>query len=342
MRLAWLLPAALWLGALAALPVAVHLLARQQMRQVRFPTLRFLDAVAAPARRRWHVRDPRLLALRVAVVLAMAAALAGPVLVTPARQASWNEALARAVVTVPGLVEGPAVRQAAAGEAADVRRFVTREVRQGVADAAAWLAAQPQGRREIVVVAPLTRGVLTPADLTTVPAGIGVRLVPAGAWPPADAPRERLVGDGERLWRVQEAVHFEDAATTVREVSRAPAPDGLLTVRADSAQRSDADAARRALLRRGVVLPPSGATPLDLAWTGDVHALALAADAAAPGPDEDAVEPQGLSEAEMRQLSRPMAPRGDAPPRDTGDRRAVWALLLVLLAAETWVRSRAA
>lgn len=342
MRLTWLLPAALWLGLLTALPVAVHLLARQRLRQVRFPTLRFLDAVTAPARRRWQVRDPLLLALRVGMVLAMAAALAGPVLVTPARQAVWNAEEARAVVTVPAVDGDPAVRDASTHPAGPVRRVVASDVRHGVADAAAWLASQPQVRRELVIVAPLTRGLLTPADLTIVPADIGVRLVPAGALPPAAQSRERAQLDGERVWRTQETVTLEEAATTVREIARAPVGDDVVTVRADDSQRADATAARRALLRRGVVLPASAAAPPVLPWTGDMQALALAADAAILARGVAAVEPQSLTALEVRQLSRPIAPRGDAPVKDTGDRRAVWALLLVLLAAETWLRSRAA
>ncbi len=71
MGIAWLLPAAWWLGALVAVPVAVHLLARQRRRPLRFPTLRFIEAASAPSRRHWRVRDPGLLAVRSAILLAI-------------------------------------------------------------------------------------------------------------------------------------------------------------------------------------------------------------------------------------------------------------------------------
>ena len=105
MSLTWLAPAAWWLAALAAVPIAMHLLARHRRQPLHFPTVRFLEDVPAATRRRWQVDEPVLLAVRVLVVLAVAAALAAPVLVTPARQARWDAPLARAIVATPALAE---------------------------------------------------------------------------------------------------------------------------------------------------------------------------------------------------------------------------------------------
>lgn len=352
MGVAWLLPSALWLGALAVVPLAVHLLARQRHRPLQFPTLRFIDAAAAPSRRRWHVRELVLLAVRIATVLLIAAALAGPVLVTASRQARWDGAVARAVVTVPALAQDPAV--AAAGSRGDgdaVRTFVDPDLHQGLADAAAWLEAHARIRREIVVVAPLSRGSLTPAAVRAVPADIGVRVQRAGAAPAGARERERVQLEGDTLWRVREMVTLGDASTTVREQARVAATDPALVVRNGPGEQAAADAARRAVLRRGMVVPALGGSPSETGrptppvtapWTGDVQALAQFVDAPLMATDGGAEEPQPMTDTDLHGLSRPAAPRGHAAPIDQRDRRAVWALVLVLLAVETWLRRRPA
>ena len=70
MSLTWLAPAAWWLAALAAVPIAMHLLARHRRQPLRFPTVRFLEDAPAATRRRWQLHEPGLLAVRVSVVLA--------------------------------------------------------------------------------------------------------------------------------------------------------------------------------------------------------------------------------------------------------------------------------
>ena len=351
MRAVWLAPGAWWLGVLVAVPIAVHLLARRRRDRRRFPTLRFLDEASAPARRRWHLRDLALLAVRVGLIAAIAAALAGPVLVTATRQAAWDAQVARAVVTVPATAASPAV---AAAELADgpgvTRRIVADDLRQGLADAAAWLSAEGRTRREVVVVAPMARGSLSAADVRAVPADIGVRVVPAGVAAPATRQRTRVQLTGDRLWRVTDEVTLAEATTTVREVARVPeagrgvetravtagsAANGGATAGANSGAASGADAARRAVLRRGVVLPTPGGG-VTAPWTGDVQVFAQALDAAAPG--DAGGEPQPLSGDELRALSRPSVPAAPAEPRDAGDRRVAWGAVLVLLALETWAR----
>ena len=98
MGITFLQPWAWLLAATVALPIAVHLLARNRSRRMPFPTLRFLEVTKLSAVSRQTLQDVPLLAVRIALVLAAVAALAGPVFVTPAREAAWAGRVARAVV----------------------------------------------------------------------------------------------------------------------------------------------------------------------------------------------------------------------------------------------------
>lgn len=344
MGIAWLLPAAWWLGVLVALPVAVHLLARQRHRPVRFPTLRFIEAASAPSRRHWRVRDPGLLAIRSATLLAIAAALAGPTVVTAVRQARWDARVARAVVAAPEVVNDPAVAAAEMRDAEGTgRRFVTRDLAAGLADAAAWLQAQGLSRREIVVVGPLPRGALTAADVQALPPGLGLRFVRRGtlAAPFREQTTARLVDD--TLWRVTDAVTYDDASTTVRETARALAQERAVEVTAPGAERPAAEAARRAVLRRGVRLASPADASITVPWAGSVGAVAAAVDAATTTDgDRFNHESLAIADATLAEWTRPASPLGAAAPVDEGDRRAVWLVVLALLTLEWWWRRRPA
>ena len=344
MGIAWLAPAAWWLGALVAVPVAVHLLARQRRRPVRFPTLRFVEAASAPSRRHWRVRDPGLLAVRSAILLALAAALAGPMLVTSGRQARWDARLARAVVIAPEVVAAPVVSDAELPESDGIgRRFVTRDLAGGLADASAWLSAQGPHRREIVVVGPLPRGALTSADILALPAGLGLRFERTGAL--AASTREQMAAllVGDTLWRVTESVTLDDASTTVREKGRALERGRVVEATAGVAEQPVAEAARRAVLRRGVRLTSPNDVPMSAPWTGSVAALAAAVDARhATSDDHGSDEAMAIDDATLAGWARPASPYGASAPVDEGDRRAVWLAVLALLALESWWRRRPA
>jgi hypothetical protein len=338
MSLTWLAPAAWWLAALAAVPIAMHLLARHRRQPLRFPTVRFLEDVPAATRRRWQVDEPVLLAVRVLVVLAVAAALAAPVLVTPARQARWDAPLARAIVATPALAESAAA--AVPAVEGDTRRFVTDDVPAGVADAAAWLAPHRLSRREIVIVAPLTRGTLDADDVRAVPADIGVRVVRAGLPPTGSGPRVRMQLVDDTLWRIRETVSLDDSGTTVRETARAVSSSRVIEPVAAPADAAAAEAARRAVLRRGVVLDVTNEAPLRVPWTGEITTFAAAVDA--HRGDGLGRDPAPISAAALEAMTRPPAPRGPSAPHDEGDRRVAWLLVLVLLGVETWWRRRPA
>ena len=106
----WLTPAALAGLALLAVPIAIHLFARTPVRRIVVPSLRPVAAQVPMLRRRRHLRDPWLLAVRLLTVAAAVAASAGPLLVTPAREAQWASRVARAVI-----VDGAVANGATAG-----------------------------------------------------------------------------------------------------------------------------------------------------------------------------------------------------------------------------------
>lgn len=344
MGIAWLLPAAWWLGVLVALPVAVHLLARQRHRPVRFPTVRFIEGASAPSRRRWRVRDPGLLAIRSATLLAIAAALAGPLVVTAARQARWDARVARAVVVTPEVIVDPAVAAAEVRGAEGIgRRFVTNDVAAGLADAAAWVQVQGPSRREIVVVGPLPRGALTTADVQALPAGLGLRFVRRGTLGAPFREQTAVRLESDTLWRVTDAVTDDDASTTVRETARTLAQERAVEVTAPVAERPAAEAARRAVLRRGVLLGSPADASITVPWTGSVGAVAAAVDAATTMEgDSFDHESLAIADATLAEWTRAAAPLGAAAPVDEGDRRAMWLVVLALLALEWWWRRRPA
>src|SRR5690349_13098960 len=94
MSIFWTAPAALVGLALIALPIAVHLLARQNIRTLPYPSLRFLRQTQLASFRRRAVQDAALLLCRAAIVAIAAPALAGPVFQTPARQAAYANRVA--------------------------------------------------------------------------------------------------------------------------------------------------------------------------------------------------------------------------------------------------------
>ncbi len=156
----WLVPAA-WAGAIAvAVPIVLHLLARPRAEVQPFPTLRFLWSIAPAARRRRRLDRLPLLAVRCAILVAAAAALAGPLLTTAGRRAAWNATLVEQTV--------------------DARDGA---IRGRLSAAVAALAAAPPGRRAIVVRSTFPLGSLTDADIAAVPNEIGLSFERVGSLP---------------------------------------------------------------------------------------------------------------------------------------------------------------
>lgn len=339
MGMTFLAPWVWLLAGAVALPIAIHLLARDRSRQARFPTVRFLEATRLSAATRRTLQDWPLLLVRVVLILVAVAALAGPVFVTPARQAAWTARVARAIV----LDDRAAPPDDELRSARPGAIFSRARVRDAVNDAMRWLGDQRSSTREIVVLSAFKRGAVDGADFVGVPEEIGIRLVRSTD---GTSTREREISRlqlrDEGVVRILERLTLTPATTDAREVEVTRLARIPIRVLAPAGRQAEADAALRAVLRRGVRLPPAGLMQsLEVPWPGDVEALAAAIDAQVAAP-LDGWEPDVMTDAELAGLARPAQANGAASPDDHGDRRTLWAMVLALLAVETWTRRGAA
>jgi hypothetical protein len=335
MGITFLQPWAWLLAATVALPIAVHLLARNRSRRMPFPTLRFLEVTKLSAVSRQTLQDVPLLVVRIALVLAAVAALAGPVFVTPAREAAWAGRVARAAVlddrTAPPEDE---LRSAAAGA-----NFARAHLRDAVGDAVRWLGAQRPAAREIVVFSAFRRGTVSAGDFVDVPDDVSVRLIRSSD---ATSVREREIARlqlrDEGLVRVTERLTLGPTTTEVREIRAERLDEPPIIVRATPSEQLRADGALRAVLRRGLRLPPAGLLePIAIEWPGDVTRLAAQLESRLSAPLAG-WEPELMSDAELTGLSRQAPMPSEPTPEDMGDRRTIWLVVLVLLCIEWWVR----
>ena len=365
MSISWLAPAVLLGTALVAVPIAIHLLVRQQGRRVAYPSLRFVSPSALAAFRRRTVQDAALLACRMAIVVAAVLALAGPVLQTEARTAAHGRRVARAVILLRGTP--PEAATAAAGEAFVSQTFTRANLDDAIAGAVRWLGEQPPARREVVFTGAFRRGQLTAAGLQLIPPTTGVRF----ATTPALMSERDVVlpilrrQDGGLVFE-QRRVHLADDQTRVSPGPSMPATGDPLRIEAAPADRALADAAVRAALEEGVRWSRPDLRVL-VAWEGaEEAAVQRAANGASlvrmsrPDPASSAasaviaaveqvtapptasLEPVRIDEAQLRAWSRaPGAVPADARPADEGDRRWFWALALALLALEHLLRRAA-
>ena len=189
--IAWQFPAALWALPLVAVPVLIHLLRMHRAERRPFPSLRFVRASQTASVRPQAPSDLLLMLLRMAAVALAVAAAAGPLLVTPARVAGWNERTARAeIVDVSASMRDGASGQtpaALAEEAARAEiaastyshRIDSAAPCDALARARAWLDGTPPARREMVVISDFQRGVLTRTqpEVAEIPEAIGLRFV---------------------------------------------------------------------------------------------------------------------------------------------------------------------
>jgi hypothetical protein len=197
--IAWLLPAAL-AGLVAAFgPLLVHLLRRRQSRRTVVPTVRFVPAVSQSSLRLRAPDDRLLLLLRTGAIVAAVIALASPIFLTAARQRAWDARTMRAVV-VDTSPSAAAERSAEiiAGELGGgslSKRIDTSRIGDGLRRATAWLAAAPPGRREVVIVSDFQHGSVSAAEITAVPAAVGLRFVRA-----AGTALSNRIDDGHELF----------------------------------------------------------------------------------------------------------------------------------------------
>jgi Aerotolerance regulator N-terminal len=267
----WLQPLAWWSLAGIAIPILIHLLARDRAPRLLFPSLRFLQVNQVAALRRRVVSDWPLLAVRVLIVAVSVAALAGPVFVSSARRASWNQRVIRAIVVPVEDRESVGPLIADESRTSFVAASFSSDVLAGaLTEAVEWFRHQPPGAREVVIIGDLRDGALTDRELDVVPPFAGIRFLPV---PRAAAlPRAGLLalGDDADGNLVHYGVHVEaDALTTrVRHDHVRDAQGPQLRILADPAAQDYADALTRAVLRDGVWLGTHGERRVTFAFRG--------------------------------------------------------------------------
>jgi hypothetical protein len=269
----WLSPLALIGVAAVAAPILIHILVQRRAERFAFPTLRFLQPTRLAAIRRHVLEDLPLLAVRAAIIAGAAVALAGPLLVTPARRAAWHARVARAVV-VQGGPERAALRPLAATSPSEAQQpppsaaaiaaqttIDTSDLRDGIARAIAWLDAAPPATRELLIVSTFALGSITRADLHDVPPDVGIRFERSGR-PPATqsfAATPVLVADLESrgVRQHDRTIDLDGATTSVRESPATPAAVPIEIVGAADIKAA-ADATLAAVLSRRVPAPAAG------------------------------------------------------------------------------------
>jgi len=258
----WLNPVALVAFVAIAAPILIHILAQRRAERFVFPTLRFLRPTRLTSIRRHVLEDRLLLAVRSAIVAAAVAAVAGPVIVTPARRDAWNRRIVRAVVVDARVTASDASRASAAREPRAYRAadFHVTTLVDGLRRATDWLGQAPPARRELLIVAPLTIGSLSPSDLAAVPADVGIAFER-----PTSLPTLRTIRWGSVRssgGTIDRQVRLDGVATSVIDLPTRDrtAHTAALPIEVVASERANAlvDAALTAVLARRVWSPPPG------------------------------------------------------------------------------------
>ena len=356
MSIAWVNTTAFIGLALVALPIAIHLLVRQQTRVVAFPSLRFLSQTALAAFRRRAIQDALLLACRVAIVSLAVLALAGPIVQTASRTAGQANRVSRAVVPLEGTAQAVDHSEGAFRSAT----FARTNIADALTDAVRWLDDQPPSAREIVVTGTFRRGQVEQSDLLVVSQDIGLQFVPASPAQAANsATLATLMRSNGRLVRVDSVMQLGADSTRVSSGTTVQIPEDRIRVIAAAKDQVLADAALDAALNAGIRWTTADRRVVVI-WEGAEDAAPLSPGIeivrmAVPSPPETAataiwnaidrstpretMEPVTLSRNELESWSRkPGPPSPSAVPADEGDRRWLWAGALILLAAEHWLR----
>jgi hypothetical protein len=161
----WLNPTALFALTAVAAPILIHILIQRRAERLPFPTLRFLQPTRLAAIRRHILDDIVLLAVRVALLTAAVAALAGPLLVTTARRQAWDRRIVRAIVTDTVGAERPRGRPGRlAPPTEDLRSFLAPG-RHASRDPGSTRRA----RAAEIVIAPVSDRVDRASDIAAIP-----------------------------------------------------------------------------------------------------------------------------------------------------------------------------
>jgi hypothetical protein len=309
MTVYWLHPWVLWALWAAAVPILIHLLARQRHREVAFPSLRFVPASQLVALRRRVLSDLPLLAIRILIVAAAVAAVAAPVFVSQSRRAQWETRVARAMIDlrVPGGTTtrpevGSVIDAERAGAFASEVFRASGRVSDAIAEAVHWLDGQAPAGREVVIVGDLRVGSVAAGDVAVIPSHVGVRFLPVSE--DATSRTAGLTafanpGAGAALPRTL-TLTLDDDATRVRMSDMTSDLESRIVVRAAPDEQALANAALDAVLAEGMRLPRDE-RPLEIDFEGvppppDTSPWAKAAwirAAAARLPDVIAFEHEG-------------------------------------------------
>ncbi len=290
MSVSWLTPAAWWGLTALAVPILIHLLARERSRRLLFPSLRFLRTTRLAALKRRRVSDWPLLVIRLLILASAVAALAAPVFVSNARWRSWSARTARAVVIAPVPPGAPSADAEVTALVQDARvgAFVSEvfepneTLGEGLRDAADWLERQPPSSREVVVIGDLRSGTLTAGDLDQLTSATGIRLLPLASSEPIRDLRLRAIGDaGSGTASSQDLrLMLTDQTTTVERRVVAANKSSIEVIAAPRDQQR-AEAALRAVLAEGVVLPRDRDRQIVIEFAGALDARPLVQ----PAPD---------------------------------------------------------
>jgi hypothetical protein len=354
--MAWLNASALWGLALVAIPIAIHLLVREQTRTVAYPSLRFVRDTALAAFRRRAIQDAVLLLCRSAILAVAVLAIAGPIMQTASRTAAYAQRISRAIVRL----DDTSVAESLRADAFRSRTFARVTIGDALNDAVRWLDAQPPSAREVVFVGAFRRGQISETDFLALPAGVGVRFAAAERTASGNEFIETvLTRRNGRLVFAKRNVRLSTDATQVAAAAFLPAAPDAVRIVAAAKDQSLAEAALQAALDAGVRWSHPDRRVL-LVWEGAAESSLQSSRADVirmPVPDQpataataiwtaiddatpqEAAEPDVIARADLNQWSRPAGPpSAGARPGDEGDRRWLWAAALALLAVEQWLR----
>jgi len=361
----WLFPAAaIGLIAIAA-PIVVHVLVRQRATRVPFPTLRFIQPHRLASVRRRALEDAALLTLRAAILAGAVAAVAGPFLITAARLRAWNarivradasgadprQALIRAVAWLerqpPGRREIVVQDALPLGSLTDAdiaavpRHIGLRFQRSTALPASRVLRAQSvvdSGRtidRELTLDGDRT-SVRDLASSTS--ASSALEIVSPPDQEAAAATLRNAIAQ-----RRQPAPSPNHRARVVFGATSAPATAVTVAWMADAAARisREVDPGHAATLQFGadgdrlVVSTSTSAADREAADVAQAVARSLA-----PPPEQTTGEILPIPDAQLRAWTRDAGPAVPPTPETLGqdDRRWLWAVVLLLIGVETWLR----
>jgi hypothetical protein len=272
----WLQPWA-WLGVAAViLPIAIHLFGHGPARVVPFPSLRFIDSSRLLPTRRTQLRDPLLLAVRCAILVAATAAVAQPLLGRDQRGVNAG-VIARVIVVdtsasmqrrlatgVTALASARTVARALADSTPLHLTVETERVGAAIGPGGDWLRQQPT-RGSVVVISDGQRGSIDSGDVAALAGDLGLELITLHP-DSSSGPMQWRAATG----RGTTLITASGRATRdfVWQWTSGSGPISGVTTLAAAGESDQLRAARDAAHALGVRLPVDTATPVTVVYPG--------------------------------------------------------------------------